>query len=75
MHNGTVVGVFQALLDAFDKPDVSITEMKQIYGKLRRFGAELQTTYRWSNLFQPSAFRRLAIAAAKIKSAGKNPVT
>ena len=75
VHNGTVVGVFQALLDAFDKPDVSITEMKQIYGKLRRFGAELQTTYRWSNLFQPSAFRRLAIAAAKIKSAGKNPVT
>jgi len=75
VHNGTVVGVFQALLDAFDKPDVSITEMKQIYGKLRRFGAELQTTYRWSNLFQPSAFRRLAIAAAKIKSAVKNPVT
>jgi len=43
--------VFQALLDAFDKPDVSITEMKQIYGKLRRFGAELQTTYRGAIFF------------------------
>ena len=69
VHNGTVLGVFQALLDAFDKPDVSITEMKQIYGKLRQFGEELQRTYGWNNLFQPSAFRRLVIAAAKIKSA------
>ncbi len=72
VHNGTVAGVFRALLDAFDKPDVSIAEMKQIYGKLRQFGAELQTTYRLDSLFQPSAFRRLAIAAAKIKSGSRN---
>jgi len=74
VHKGTVGGVFQALLDAFDKPDVSITEMKQIYRKLRQFGVELQQTYRWNNLFQPSAFRRLVIAAAKIKSAIENPI-
>jgi len=69
IHNGTVLGVFRALLDAFDKPDTSIAEMGQIYRKLRQFGAELQNTYGWNNLFQPSAFRRLVIAAAKIKSA------
>jgi len=74
VHKGTVGGVFQALLDAFDKPDLGITEMKQIYRKLRQFGVELQQTYRWNNLFQPSAFRRLVIAAAKIKSAIENPI-
>ena len=75
VHNGTVAGVFQALLDAFDKPDVSITDMTRVYEKLREFGAGLQTTYGWDNLFQPSAFRRLAIAAAKIKSAIESSVT
>ena len=33
IHNGTIVGVFQALLDAFDKPDVSLARMNRIYKK------------------------------------------
>lgn len=68
IHNATIVGVFQALLDAFDKPDVSLTDMNRIYKRLRKFAEELKTTYHWNDLFQPSAFRRLVIAGVKINS-------
>jgi hypothetical protein len=68
IHNGTIVGVLEALLDAFEKPDlvIDIAEMQQIYRRLRNFAAGLHAEYHWDNLFKASAFRRLVIAAAKI---------
>jgi len=72
VHNGTVVGVFRALLDAFDKPDVSIAEMKQIYGKTPAIWCGIADHISLGQSLPPSAFRRLAIAAAKIKSGIRN---
>ena len=68
IHYGTVIGMLQALNDAFEQParEVSVAEMKTVYRLLRNFASGLKSANRWSDLYRLSAFRQLALAAKEI---------
>ncbi len=69
VHNGTVTGLLQALIDAFQSPghSVSMKEMKAAYRALRFVGKQVKVEYSWSNLYRAAAFRQLVIAAKQIR--------
>lgn len=68
IHGNTVSGVLGVLTDAFEKPGhaVSVSHMRKLYGLLRLFAVNLKAAERLNDLYRPSAFRKLAVAAAKI---------
>ena len=68
IHGNTVSGVLSSLIDAFDKPihDVPVTQMCNLYRLLRLFAMNLKAAERLNDLYRPSAFRKLAVTAAKI---------
>ena len=68
IHGNTALGVLSTLIDAFDKPihDVPVTHMRNLYRLLRLFAMNLKAAERLNDLYRPSAFRKLAVTAAKI---------
>jgi hypothetical protein len=68
VHKGTVTGLLQALLDAFEDPahSVSMAEMKASYTALRIVAAQLKLENDWPDLYRAAAFRQLVVAANKL---------
>lgn len=62
IHDGTVTGMLDALLDVFDNrpnpPLRTATDLMGVYRGLRRFRSTLPET-----VYRPNAFRRLVVAA------------
>ena len=72
VHHGTVTGVLQALLDAFENATrrVSIAEMKSAFDALRIVADQLKLTNELPNLYRAAAFRQLVLAAATLRRTG-----
>lgn len=70
VHRGTVTGLLQALLDAFENPgrSMSLPEMKAAYRELRLVAEQLKIDNAWPSLYRAAAFRKLVVAATGLPS-------
>jgi hypothetical protein len=68
IHGNTVSGMLGVLTDAFEKPGhaVSVAHVRKLYRLLRLFAINLKADEQLKDLYRPSAFRKLVVAAATI---------